>query len=249
MKRYGAEEHARVLALDGAVVSRGAFTLGPVDVAFGSGVTALLGANGAGKTTLIQLVVGLLPARQGSVRQHGGAAGAPMSVGYLPQDFTAPRHVRVFDYLRFIAWAKSTRDHAIEVRAISEALEAVGLASVGRQRVGTLSGGMLRRLGVAQALLGSPPAIVLDEPTVGLDPVQRIDLRDLLRELGERVTVVLSTHLAEDVASVADGVVVLREGQAVFAGTVDELVLLDGTSERTGAAVERGFLAAVRGSA
>ncbi len=131
-------------------------------------------------------------------------------------------------------------------RAVAEALASVGLADRVSSRFGDLSGGMRRRVGVAQALLGAPGAVVLDEPTVGLDPVQRAELRDLISTLARDHAVIVSTHLAEDVAAVAERVVILADGSEVFQGTVASLAERGGHSTVSSESVERGFLSVLR---
>jgi ABC-2 type transport system ATP-binding protein len=236
------------LSMREVVKSYGDFTLGPVTAEFGTGVTALLGANGAGKSTLIRLAVGLIPPDSGEVvtgstplRRKAG------DVGYLPQDFSGPKSVRVSEYLTFIAWCRSGKAHKIGAVDVARALERVNLSEKAGARIGALSGGMVRRLGVAQALLGGTTMLLLDEPTVGLDPVQRRELRELLAHLGGDTTVVVSTHLSEDVAAIADTVCVLADGKVVFSGSADDLCARAGRVEVTGDNVESGFLSVILG--
>ena len=222
------------------------FTLGPVTTTFGTGVTALLGANGAGKSTLMRIAVGILrPDSGGVVSVDADPREVAPDIGYLPQDFACPKNVTVTDYLRFVAWARSSRRRRLSDSDVAEALDRVGLSDRAGARIGTLSGGMVRRLGVGQALLGRSEVIVLDEPTVGLDPVQRRELRDLLRTLGADTTILLSTHLSEDVAAVATAVDVLHQGRIEMTGTVQELVARGPAGPVSGDTVEQGFLAVV----
>ena len=231
------------LLLTGLVRRYRTFALGPVSTTVPRGVTALLGANGAGKTTLMRLIVGTARPTSGQVRlPKGGTGGAP--VGFLPQDFVGPPRATAQDYLTYVAWCRSTRRFKITAKHVADALEAVGLTDRADSRIGSLSGGMVRRLGVAQALLGDSPMLVLDEPTVGLDPIQRHDLRDLVGQLGKHTVVLMSTHLAEDVAAVADHVLVLDEGALLYDGSVGGLC--DGQAV-TSEALEAGFLTLVRG--
>lgn len=229
------------LRLDGLVKRYPGFTLGPVETTVPCGVTALLGANGAGKTTLMRLIVGTTPPTSGKV--HLPRGGVFANVGFLPQDFTAPPRVSAQDYLMFVAWCLSTRRAKITSNQVSEALDAVGLASKAGSRIGALSGGMLRRLGVAQTLLGGSHLLVLDEPTVGLDPIQRQDMRELITQLGERAVVLMSTHLAEDVVAVAKQVLVLDGGAVAYDGTVGGLC---GGRAISSQSLEAGFLQLVR---
>lgn len=239
-----------MVVLEDVVVRRGRFELGPVNAEFPVGVTALLGANGAGKSTLMGAVVGVLAPARGRV-DVGAARGSGTVPGYLPQDFDAPRRVRVHDYLSFVAWCRSRRRSPITEREVAGALRAVGLEDRAGWRFGALSGGMRRRVGVAQALLGAPDVVVLDEPTVGLDPVQRMELRGLITSLARDRAVIVSTHLAEDVAAVAERVVILAEGTEVFQGSVASLVERGGHVGVTSEAVEHGFLSVLgaRGTA
>lgn len=216
------------------------FTLGPISTTIRRGVTALLGANGAGKTTLMRLVVGTVRASSGQVLLPGPGA----QVGFLPQDFVGPTRATARDYLTYVAWCRSTKQEKFTAQHVDAALAAVGLEERAGSRIGTLSGGMVRRLGIAQALLGDAPVLVLDEPTVGLDPLQRQEVRRLIERLGRSTTVLVSTHLAEDVAAVADHVLVLDSGRLLHDGSVVDLC--DGpdvTSER----VEAGFLRLIHG--
>lgn len=215
------------------------FTLGPVNSTLKRGVSALLGANGAGKTTLMRLVVGTLRPSSGHVRLPQSSE----MVGFLPQDFTAPRQATVQDYLTFVGWCRSRPSAKISAGHISDALHSVGLHDRRGAQIGSLSGGMVRRLGFAQALLGEAAVIVLDEPTVGLDPIQRSELREVIARLGEQRTVLISTHLAEDVASISDTILILDGGKLLYDGSVAMLCV---GREVSSEAVESGFLDVVR---
>ena len=194
------------------------------------GVTGLLGPNGAGKTTLLRVLATVSGFDSGTLRllgeDPGDAAGRlriRRSLGYLPQDAGFHPGFTAFEAVDYVAVLKEhtrTRARHDEVRRV---LGLVGLSDVATKKVRTLSGGMRRRLGLAQALLGTPELLVLDEPTVGLDPEQRIRFRDLVSEAGHGRTVVLSTHQTEDVAAVCSHVVVVNHGQTLFSGTVEEL--------------------------
>ena len=194
------------------------------------GVTGLLGPNGAGKTTLLRVLATVSSFDAGELRVLGedprtadGRLRIRRSLGYLPQEagfhpgFTAFEAV---DYVAVLKEHTDTRRRHDEVRRV---LALVGLEKVATKKVRALSGGMKRRLGLAQALLGRPELLVLDEPTVGLDPEQRIRFRDLVSEAGGGRTVVLSTHQTEDVAALCSQVVVVNQGRALFAGSVEEM--------------------------
>ncbi len=201
-----------------------------LDLTARPGVTGLLGPNGAGKTTLLRVLATVSSLDSGSLRILGrdpadadGRLRIRRSLGYLPQDagfhpgFTAFEAV---DYVAVLKEHTKARARHDEVRRV---LELVGLTDQATKKVKALSGGMRRRLGLAQALLGTPSLLVLDEPTAGLDPEQRIRFRDLVSEAGQGRTVVLSTHQTEDVEAVCSHVVVVNKGRALFAGTVEEL--------------------------
>ena len=204
--------------------------LAGIDLVTRPGVTGLLGPNGAGKTTLLRGLATVLPFDAGTLRLLGRDPHVAEQrveirrrLGYLPQDAGFHRGFTAFEAVDYIAVLKehsAARARHDEVRRV---LELVGLADVATRKVRALSGGMRRRLGLAQALLGRPELLVLDEPTVGLDPEQRIRFRDLVSEAGMGRTVVLSTHQTEDVAAVCSHVVVVDAGRALFAGTPDEL--------------------------
>ncbi|MEV0595934.1 ABC transporter ATP-binding protein [Nonomuraea cavernae] len=201
-----------------------------LDLTLGIGVTGLLGPNGAGKTTLLRCLATTLAPSGGSIDAYGLNPANPVQrtvlrrrLGYLPQDPGFYPHFTAFDLVDYVAILKEMTDRErrhIEVRRV---LAEVGLTEQARVRTGRLSGGMRQRLALAQALLGEPDLLILDEPTVGLDPEQRMSFRALVSRLGESRTVVLSTHQTEDVAALCERVVVMRAGRAVFDGTPGEL--------------------------
>jgi ABC-2 type transport system ATP-binding protein len=194
------------------------------------GVTGLLGPNGAGKTTLLRMLATVLPADAGELRILGqdpldaqGRRHIRRRLGYLPQDAGFHRGFTAFEAIDYIAVLKEHTDARARHDDVRRVLDLVGLSDVATKKVRALSGGMRRRLGLAQALLGRPELLVLDEPTVGLDPEQRMRFRDLVSDAGSGRTVILSTHQTEDVAAICAEVVVVREGRSVFAGTPAEL--------------------------
>jgi ABC-2 type transport system ATP-binding protein len=197
------------------------------------GVTGLLGPNGAGKTTLLRVLATVTPYDSGTLRVLGedprrteGRLRIRRSLGYLPQDAGFHGGFTAFEAIDYVAVLKEHVDARARHQEVRRVLELVGLSDVATRKVRTLSGGMRRRLGLAQALLGTPELLVLDEPTVGLDPEQRIRFRDLVSESGHGRTVVLSTHQTEDVEAVCSHVVVVNRGRSLFAGTVEELTAL-----------------------
>jgi ABC-2 type transport system ATP-binding protein len=203
-----------------------------VDLSLGAGVTGLLGPNGAGKTTLLRIVATSIAADSGTVRLLGldpGESHAELTrirrrLGYLPQELGYPADMTTFGFVDYVAvlkeWdAKRARHH--EVRRV---LDLVGLSDLSTRRVGKLSGGQRRRVGVAQAMIGHPALLVLDEPTTGLDPAQRATLRRTLSAVARESCVLLSTHQTEDVAALCERVVVLAGGRVRFDGSVVDLV-------------------------
>jgi ABC-2 type transport system ATP-binding protein len=209
----------------------GTWALQDVDLTLSPGVVGLLGPNGAGKSTLLRIASTSLTPSTGRVSILGHQAGDPSErteirreLGYVPQELGYPRRFSVFGFVDYVAvlkeWTAPKARHA-EVRRV---LELVGLANVSTKRIGTLSGGQRRRLGVAQALLGRPRLLVLDEPTTGFDPEQRAALRSTLAEIGREAVVLMATHQTEDIAALCERVVVLDGGRVHFDGSVREFV-------------------------
>lgn len=192
------------------------------------GVYGLLGANGAGKTTLMRMLCGILTPTSGEVLLNGESIYAMDAryrdlLGYLPQDFGYYPEYSAQDFLLYIAALKGLpRPQAKQKTA--QLLEEVALAGVAKKRIKTFSGGMKQRLGIAQALLNEPEILVLDEPTAGLDPKERVRLRNLLADLAKDRIVLLSTHIVSDVESIADRVFLMKQGAFVLEGTVAQLV-------------------------
>jgi ABC-2 type transport system ATP-binding protein len=202
-----------------------------LDLETRGGVTGLLGPNGAGKTTLLRMLATVLPPDAGRIRLLGRDPFDPTErlqirrrLGYLPQDAGFHRGFTAFEAVDYIAVLKEHTERRPRHHEVRRVLDLVGLSDVATRRVRALSGGMVRRLGLAQALLGSPDLLVLDEPTAGLDPEHRMRFRDLVSAAGEGRTVILSTHQTEDVAALCSWVVVVASGRALFAGTVADLV-------------------------
>ena len=192
------------------------------------GVWGLLGANGAGKTTLMRMAAGLLLPTEGTVTYDG----VPIDVlgksyrdifGYLPQEFGFYPEFTVYDYLDYVAALKGlSRKKAKE--KIDRLLEIFTLADVKKKKITKLSGGMKRRVGIAQALLNDPKVLILDEPTSGLDPGERVRLRNLLSEFASDKIVLISTHIVSDVEYIASRNAVMKEGRIIVQGTTDELI-------------------------
>ena len=201
-----------------------------VDLALERGITGLLGPNGAGKTTLLSILatVGEPDAGRVSVfgldpRQAAQRVEIRRRLGYLPQELGYHRHFTVAAFLDYVAILKEITGRRSRAEEVARVLAAVGLESRARTRIRALSGGMRQRLGIAQALLGQPDLLILDEPTAGLDPEQRLRFRELLSGLPGDPVIVLSTHQADDIAAICPHVVVLLQGQVHFTGTPSEL--------------------------
>jgi ABC-2 type transport system ATP-binding protein len=196
------------------------FTLGPLDTTLGTGVTGLIGANGAGKSTLFRMLAGIDRQTSGQIVFKGRGEG-PI-IGYLPQDLDLPPFATCSEFLTYVAWVQGV-DSKQRQHAVDKALKLTGLSDRARSPIRTLSGGMKRRLGIAHAVIHEPEVMLLDEPTAGLDPRQRLMLRRSVEKIAEGRVVLLATHLVEDVKALADRAVVLRDGSVQFDGTVAEL--------------------------
>jgi len=198
-----------------------------VSLTFERGVYGLLGPNGAGKTTLMRMLVDVLPPSSGKVTLDGvpikelGAKYRDI-LGYMPQEIGYYRDFTARRFLHYLSALKGL-DPEYANRRIDELLDLVGLADVKNKRLGQFSGGMIRRIGIAQALLNDPKILILDEPTAGLDPNERIRFRNILSELSEDRIVILSTHIVSDVQSIAGQVILLKEGKVISYDTTENL--------------------------
>ena len=190
-----------------------------------NGVYGLLGANGAGKTTCMRMLCGILKPTSGTVTFDGMDVSSEeyrAELGYLPQDFGYYPDFNGMDFLLYMASLKGlTKTEA--KRKSKKLLELVSLSDVAKKKIATYSGGMKQRLGIAQALLNDPKIIILDEPTAGLDPKERVRFRNLIKELGTESIVLLSTHIVSDIEHIADTVLMMKAGQIVFNGSADEI--------------------------
>ena len=193
-----------------------------------SGVYGLLGENGAGKTTLMRIICGILEPTGGRVlcdgmeiAQMGGEYRALL--GYLPQDFGYYEDFTAYRFLHYMAALKAIPESYARER-IDELLEIVDLVSVKNKKLKTFSGGMLRRVGIAQALLNNPEILILDEPTSGLDPKERVRFRNIISSLGKNRIVILSTHIVSDVEYIADRIMIMKDGKMIRQGTESEML-------------------------
>ncbi len=185
------------------------------------GVYGLLGANGAGKTTLMRLICGVLTPTSGEVRLDGMEVkeeGYRDRLGYLPQDFGYYPNFSAQDFLLYMASLKGI-PKKIAKQKTQELLDMVNLSGEAKKKIKTFSGGMKQRLGIAQALINDPDLLVLDEPTAGLDPKERVKFRDMIARLGDERIVLLSTHIVSDVEHIANEVLMMKAGSIIYQGT------------------------------
>ena len=187
------------------------------------GVYGLLGENGAGKTTLMRMLCGILKPTSGTITFDGIDVSEEQYravLGYLPQDFGYYPEFTAMDFLLYFAALKGIPKVQAKRKA-NELLALVSLDDVGRKKIKTFSGGMKQRLGIAQALLNDPKLVILDEPTAGLDPKERVRFRNLIESLGKDSIVLLSTHIVSDIEHIADQVLMMKDGQLIFQGKYD----------------------------
>jgi ABC-2 type transport system ATP-binding protein len=208
----------------------GVRALRPTDLEIADGVFALLGPNGSGKTTFMRMLATLLEPTDGTALIDGhdirrDRQGVRRLLGYLPQDFGLYPTLSVEEQLDYMALLSEIPERAARQAAVDRVVEQANLGDFRTRRVGELSGGMRQRLGIAQALLTQPQLLIIDEPTSGLDPEERIRIRSLLAELGGDRVVILSTHIVADVEATADSLVILRLGEVLFDGTIEELIV------------------------
>jgi ABC-2 type transport system ATP-binding protein len=218
-----------------------------VDLRIGTGVFGLLGPNGAGKTTLLRTLATVSRPDSGTVRLLGRDPANPhqrreirRQLGYSPQ---APCYYPAFTVAEFVEYFALLKEMPPErvPSAVTRAIDRVGLTGRAQARLRTLSGGMLRRAGIAQAIVNDPMLLLLDEPTAGLDPEQRVEFRSLLREIGGQSTVVVCTHLVEDVGAACNQVALMLAGRVVFSGTPGELAARGALDAAGDAPLERGY--------
>src|SRR5215510_6191542 len=220
----------------------GTYGVRDVSVSVSGGVLGLLGPNGAGKTTLMQLVATVSRPTQGRILFQGHDLVAEpdrvrQRLGYLPQDFGVYENLTAFEFLQYFAALRGVHDS----RRVRDMLELVNLHGVADRMVGGFSGGMKQRLGIAQALINDPDLVIVDEPTAGLDPEERVRFRNVLSEVGMGKLVILSTHIVSDVESIATQIAIMREGRVVALGAPEELLAQTECSR-----IEDAYLAVMR---
>jgi ABC-2 type transport system ATP-binding protein len=220
-----------------------------VGLQLGTGVFGLLGPNGAGKTSLLRMLATVLPPTSGEIRLLDRDLRRPAArreirrrLGYLPQNLGYYPSFTVVEFIEYFALLKEMPSSTVS-KAVAEAVERADLGAKAKAKLRTLSGGMLRRVGIAQAIVNHPDLLLLDEPTAGLDPEQRVQFRALLRSLGENATVIVSTHLVEDVGAACSEVALMSAGKIVFGGTPKELTARGEGHGGGGAPLERGYSA------
>jgi ABC-2 type transport system ATP-binding protein len=245
--------HAWAVEAEGLRVRAGRrMAVDGLDLALGNGVHGLLGPNGAGKTTLVRALATVLHPAGGTLSLLGRAVEGladlrevRRQIGYLPQEFGYYRRFTVREFVEYLAWLKEMP--AAEVPgAVQRAIDRVGLSERADQRMKTLSGGMVRRAGIAQALVNDPRILLLDEPTAGLDPDQRLEFRALLRYLAADTCVLVSTHLVEDVVAACTDVLLIDEGRLVLKGVPADLIAADDDPGGGDGPAERGYSAILR---
>ena len=204
--------------------------LDQVSLQLGGGLTGLLGPNGAGKTTLMRVLAGVLPPTSGSVTVGGADLASPRqrqaaqaALGYLPQDLGVYPDLTGRQFLDYLGRLKGLTSRPARRQRVSDVLDLVALGPVADRKLRTYSGGMKRRAGIAQAILGDPRLLIVDEPTAGLDPEERLRFRSLLAGLAGDRTVLLSTHIVDDIVQTCPRVVVVRRGTVVFQGATADL--------------------------
>ena len=217
------------LELDGLTKEFGDFTaVNHINLTMTNGVYGLLGVNGAGKTTLMRMLCTLLKPTSGTICCNGKVIFSMDSeyrklLGYLPQDFGFYPEFTVEDYLLYIAALKGIRP-VVAKKRVKELIAKVGLSKAAHKKMKKLSGGMKRRAGIAQAMLNNPKILILDEPTAGLDPNERIRFRNLISELSEDRLVLLSTHIVSDIEYIANEIWLMKDGEILHKGSIDELI-------------------------
>ncbi|HEY0756625.1 MAG TPA: ABC transporter ATP-binding protein [Ktedonobacteraceae bacterium] len=208
----------------------GVHAITDLHLAIPSGMFGLLGPNGAGKTTLMRILAGILRPTSGTIlvgehdgNSERGRTAIKRVLGYLPQDLGVYPDLSAREFLDYVAILKGMDKRAARQQRVEELLELVSLSDVASRKLKTFSGGMKRRIGIAQALLNDPRLLIVDEPTSGLDPEERIRFRNLLSDLGGERIVLLSTHIVEDIAQTCRRLAIMNKGHLIFQGTTEEL--------------------------
>src|SRR5260370_20456541 len=209
----------------------GIHALNDVDLTIPSGMFGLLGPNGAGKTTLMRILAGILRPTSGTLQigeydgnTEKGRTNVKRMLGYLPQDLGVYPDLSAREFLDYIGILKGMDERKTRQQRVNELLEVVDLTSVANRKLKTYSGGMKRRIGIAQALLNDPKFLIVDEPTAGLDPEEPIRFRNLLSDLAGDRSVLLSTHIVEDIAQTCRNLAIMKNGSVIFRGTTADFI-------------------------
>lgn len=214
------------------IYDNGNHALREINLEFGTGMFGLLGPNGAGKSSLMRIMVTLMKPTSGVVLVNGMDIQKHRKeirnmLGYLPQDFRFFSALKTWEFLDYSGSLAGLKNRKARLAEVDRLLDQVGLLEVRDRQANRLSGGMKRRLGIAQALIGNPSIIIVDEPTTGLDPDERIRFRNILSQLSQNdVTIILSTHIVGDISSTCQGMALLNRGELVFSGSPENLVRL-----------------------
>lgn len=197
--------------------------LNQVNVTIGQGIFGLIGRNGAGKTTLMRIVATVMDATEGEITFDGKELKANKdefrsSLGYLPQSTKLMPRLNIVEFLDYVCVMKGMKDKALRQEKIKWAIETVGLVGEEKKRLGSYSGGMLRRAGIAQALIGDPKVLIIDEPTTGLDPEERLYFLNLLSKIAMERTIIFSTHITADIEHLCNNICVLEQGEVKYLG-------------------------------
>ncbi|MCR5517446.1 MAG: ATP-binding cassette domain-containing protein [Lachnospiraceae bacterium] len=197
-----------------------------IDMTLDNGIYGFLGPNGAGKTTLIRCITGSYELKEGSItlddKFTSNTKDYAARLGYLPQNFGLFKDMKVGDALSYMGYLKGISKDVLK-DSVTATLKAVNLDDRIGDKVGSLSGGMTRRLGIAQAIMGNPRLVILDEPTAGLDPEERIRFKRIIQSLEKDKIILISTHIASDVEAICDKVIVINKGNILFTGPIEEL--------------------------
>lgn len=203
--------------------------LSPLKLEISEGVTGILGPNGAGKSTFMSLLATVEKPSHGTATLYGNPLQGDeihhirKILGYLPQRVHVPGKLSAEEFLNYAAVMKGIHDDGMRVEEVSRVLSVVNLLERSHDRIKGYSGGMRQRIGIAQALIGKPKLLLFDEPTTGLDPAERLAFRNLIRDLGQESTVLMSTHIVSDLESTCDQVIIMNQGELCFQGTIEEL--------------------------
>ncbi|MFK7952870.1 MAG: ABC transporter ATP-binding protein [Ekhidna sp.] len=208
--------------------NNGKYGLKDYSLSLENGILGLLGPNGAGKSTLLKMIATISQPTEGSIQLNGQDISKQPNVmreqlGYLPQDFGVYPNLNAYEFLNYMAAMKGVGGSGLKER-IQGLLEGLNLIENAKRPIGTYSGGMKQRVGIAQALLNNPKVILFDEPTVGLDPQERVRFRNLIAELANDAIVILSSHIVSDIDTIADSVAIMKEGRLLAMNDLDEMI-------------------------